>query len=183
MRTAKLFPAGMYVHLVLSVAVPIGILYLGWGIGWNGTNAGLLLFYIAVLGLVLLLGWVSAGAAVSAYRRDDLRRLLSGWRTLKLGAIPFYILNSLWSSFVWGSIVAASRGIFIILVPIPICVTWLTIVQSGITGWLAIRTLRERGEDVAVLHSVCQFLPVLDVLSTLLLLRREGAGRAKTDER
>lgn len=174
MTTAKLFLAGMYVHLVASVIAPIGILYLGWGSGWNSTNAGLLIAYLAVVGLVQLLGWVSAGAAVSAYRRDAVQRLLSGWRTLKLGAIPFYILNFLWSSFVWGSIVAASRGAFLLLVPIPICVTWLMIVQSGITGWLAIRDLREKGEDIAILHSICQFLPLLDVLSTLLLLRRTG---------
>ena len=30
MKTAKLFLAGMYVHLLLSAAAPIGILYLGW---------------------------------------------------------------------------------------------------------------------------------------------------------
>ena len=99
-------------------------------------------------------------------------RLLSGWRALKLGAIPFYILNFLWSVLVWGALVTASRGTFILLVPIPICLTWLMVVQSGVTGWLYIRCLRESGEDAAILHSVCQFIPVLDVLSTLLLLRR-----------
>jgi len=46
------------------------------------------------------------------------------------------------------------------------------VIQSGVTGWLYIRCLRESGEDSAILHSVCQFIPVLDVLSTLLLLRR-----------
>lgn len=172
MKTAKLFLAGMYVHLALSVTVPIGILYFGWRAGWNRTNAGLLVFYLAMAALVLLLGWISAGAAVSAYRRDALAPLLSAWRTLKLGAIPFYLLNFAWSFFVWGSLVAASRGVFLLLVPIPVCVTWLMIIQSGVSGWLAIRCLRERGDDLLILHTVCQFLPVLDVLSTLLLLRR-----------
>lgn len=173
MKTAKLFLAGMYLHLVLSVAAPIGILYLGWGgAGWNRSNGCLLLVYLLAIGLVQLLGWISVGASIRAYRRNDMTRLLSGWRTLKLGAIPFHILNFLWSVLAWGALVAASRGIFILLVPIPICLTWLMIVQSGVTGWLYIRCLREAGEDVAILHSVCQFIPVLDVLSTLLLLRR-----------
>nr|WP_325211396.1 DUF6652 family protein [uncultured Oscillibacter sp.] len=173
MKTAKLFLAGIYVHLAFSVAAPIGILYLGWGgAGWNRSNGSLLLAYLLVIGLVQLLGWISAGAAVSAYRRNDMARLLSAWRTLKLGAVPFHILNFLWSVLAWGSIVAASRGVFILLVPIPIGLTWLMIIQSGVTGWLYIRCLRESGEDAAILHSVCQFLPVLDVLSTLLLLRR-----------
>lgn len=173
MKTAKLFLAGMYLHLAFSIAAPIGILYLGWnGAGWNRSNGSLLLAYLLAIALVQLLGWISVGTAVSAYRRNDMACLLSGWRTLKLGAIPFYILNFLWSVLAWGAIAAASRGIFLLLVPIPIGITWLMVIQSGFTGWLYIRCLRESGEDAAVLHSVCQFLPVLDVLSTLLLLRR-----------
>lgn len=173
MKTAKLFLAGMYVHLVLSVAAPIGILYLGWGgRGWNRANGSLLLFFLAVVLLVQILGWVSAGAAILAYRRNETGRLRSALRTLKLGAIPFYLLNFLWSFLAWGAIVAASRGIFFLLIPVPICFTWLLVIQSGVSGWLYIRCLREAGADVSILHSVCQFIPVLDVLSALLLLRR-----------
>lgn len=173
MKTAKLFLAGMYVHLLLSAAAPIGILYLGWNKkGWNRSNAALLLSFLLMTGLVQLLGWIHAGASISAYRRNDMARLRSGWRTLKLGAIPFYILNFIWSSLAWGALVAASRGTLLPLVPISIGVTWLMVIQSGVTGWLYIRCLRESGEDAAILHSVCQFIPVLDVLSTLLLLRR-----------
>ena len=173
MKTAKLFLAGMYVHLLLSAAAPIGILYLGWEKkGWNRSNAALLLSFLLMTGLVQLLGWIHAGASISAYRRNDMARLRSGWRMLKLGAIPFYILNFLWSVLAWGALVAASRGTLLPLVPIPIGVTWLMVIQSGVTGWLYIRCLRESGEDAAMLHSVCQFIPVLDVSSTLLLLRR-----------
>lgn len=173
MKTAKLFLAGMYVHLLLSAAAPIGILYLGWEKkGWNRSNAALLLSFLLMTGLVQLLGWIHAGASISAYRRNDMARLRSGWRTLKLGAVPFYILNFIWSSLAWGALVAASRGTLLLLVPIPIVVTWLMVIQSGVTGWLYIRCLRESGEDAAMLHSVCQFIPVLDVSSTLLLLRR-----------
>lgn len=176
MKTAKLFLAGMYLHLIMSIAAPIGILYLGRG-GWNRSNGTLLLAYLLVIGLVQLLGWISAGAAVSAYRRNDTARLLSAWKTLKLGAVPFHLLNFLWSVLAWGALVGASRGVFLLLVPIPVCLSWLMIIQSGVTGWLYIRCLRESGEDAAILHSVCQFLPVLDVCSTLLLLLgRRGGG-------
>ena len=101
-------------------------------------------------------------------------RLRAAWRTLKLGAVPFHILNFLWSVLAWGALTAASRGVFLLLVPIPIGLTWLMIIQSGVTGWLYIRCLRESGEDAAILHSVFQFIPVLDVLSVLLLLQRRG---------
>ena len=175
MKTAKLFLAGMYAHLILSVAAPLGILYLGWGgAGWNRSNGSLLLVFLLGIGLVQLLGWASAGAAVLAYRRNDMARLRAAWRTLKLGAVPFHILNFLWSVLAWGALTAASRGVFLLLVPIPIGLTWLMIIQSGVTGWLYIRCLRESGEDAAILHSVFQFIPVLDVLSVLLLLQRRG---------
>lgn len=104
MKTAKLFLAGMYLHLIMSIAAPIGILYLGRG-GWNRSNGTLLLAYLLVIGLVQLLGWISAGAAVSAYRRNDTARLLSAWKTLKLGAVPFHLLNFLWSVLAWGALV------------------------------------------------------------------------------
>ena len=57
MKTAKLFLAGMYVHLAFSIAAPIGILYLGWGgAGWGRSNGMLLLACLLVIGLVQLLG-------------------------------------------------------------------------------------------------------------------------------
>lgn len=172
MRSAKLFLTGMYVYLVFSVAVPIGILYLGWGRGWKDGPASLLIFYIGVLLLLQLLGWVSVGGSILAYRRWQTDRLLRAWRLLKLASIPFYLLNFGWSVLVWWALTAASRGLFFLLIPIPMGITWFMIIQSGVTGWLAIRALREEGDDVFILHSAAQFLPVLDAVSTLLLLRR-----------
>ncbi len=180
MRSAKLFLLGLYVHLALSVAAPIGILYLGWGVGWNDANARLAVFYLVMIVVVQTLGWVSAAMAALAYRRGRTERLLSAWRTLKLGTVPFYVLNFLWSVLVWGAVTAASRGVFLLLAPVPVVITCLPVVQSGVTGWLSIRSLREEGRELSVVHSVCQFVPVLDVIDTLVLLRR--AKRAPSRE-
>lgn len=171
MRSAKLFVLGLYVHLALSVVTPIGILYLGWGEGWNDANARLAVFYLVMVFAVQALGWVSAAMAALAYRKGRTERLLAAWRTLKFGTVPFYALNFLWSVLVWGAFTAASRGVFLLLVPIPVFITCLSVVQSGVTGWLSIRSLREEGRELSVVHSVLQFLPVLDVLDTLVLLR------------
>ena len=168
MRTAKLFLAGMYVHLALSIAVPIAVLRLG------SSSGKLLVFYALAVLAVHILGWVSVGGSILTYRRWQNGRLLSGWRLLKLGAVPFHIVNFFWSALVWWALTAASRGLFFLLIPIPIGVTGLFILQSGVTGWLAVRALREEGEDVFILHSAAQFCPVLDVVSTLLLLRRSA---------
>lgn len=172
MKAAKLFLTGMYLHLLFSVLTPVGILYTGWNVGWTPLNVALLVIYILAVGLVQILGWVSVAAAVRAAGEQDWDRLQEGWRLLKFRSIPFHILNFLWSVFAWFCLVTASRGVLLVLVPVPIAVTWLMIVQSGVYGVLIVRALRRQGERVSGLHTLCQLLPVLDVLSTWIMLRR-----------
>ena len=172
MRAAKLFLAGMYVQLLFSVAAPVGILYIGWNVGWTVSNIVLLAVYLLVIVLVQVLGWISVAAAVRAANEQDWEQLQSGWRTLKIRSIPFHILNFLWSGFVWFCLITASRGVMTVFVPVPIAVTWLLVVQSGIYGILFIRALRRQGERVFRLHTFCQVIPVLDVASTWMMFRR-----------
>ena len=162
MKSAKCFLAGMYLHLALSVAVPIGVpLLAGREDGWNSLCTGLLLLYLAVMLLVQLAGWACAVSAWRAARRGEAGLL----RT-------FYILNFLWSVFVWGLFIMASRGILFALLPIPVGFTCLTVVQTGLVGLFYLRTVRRQGVPVSGVHALCQFLPVLDILSTLRLARR-----------
>ncbi len=172
MRAAKRFLAGMYLHLLFSIAAPVGILYIGWNVGWTVLNVALLVVYIIVVILVQILGWLSAAAAVRAAGEQDWKSLQNGWRTLKIQSIPFHILNFIWSFFVWFCLAGASRGVMLVFVPIPIAVTWMMVLQSGIYGILLIRALRRQGEQVSRLHTLFQILPLLDVLSTWIMLRR-----------
>lgn len=172
MKAAKIFLAGMYLHLIFSIIAPTGILYIGWNVGWTASNFALLAVYILVVCAVHILGWVSVAAAVHAAGNQEWDLLQDGWRTLKIRSIPFYVLNFLWSFFVWFCLVGASRGVMLVFVPIPIAITWLMIIQSGIYGILLIHALRRQGERVSRLHTLCQLLPVLDVLSTWIMLRR-----------
>ena len=136
MKSAKCFLAGMYLHLALSVAVPIGVpLLAGRENGWNSLCTGLLLLYLAAVLLVQLAGWACAVSAWRAARRGEAGLLRTWWLFLKLCSIPFYILNFLWSVFVWGLFIMASRGILFALLPIPVGFTCLTVVQaSSISG-------------------------------------------------
>lgn len=173
MKTARLFLAGMYLHLALSVAVPVGIpLLAGQGDGWNGLCTGLLLLYLAAVLLVQLAGWACALSARRAAKRGEEDLLRTWWLFLKLCSTPFYILNFLWSVFVWGLFIMASRGILFALLPIPVGFTCLTVVQTGLVGLFYLRTVRRQGVPVSGVHALCQFLPVLDILSTLRLARR-----------
>lgn len=173
MRSAILFLAGMYVHLFLSIAVPAGVLYFCMD-GWSAVGVGLLLFYFAMIVAVQVTGWICVGMAVAAYHQNKAEILRSSWKLLKLYSIPFYILNFLYSFLVWFVLVGASRGILIFLVPIPIVITGLMILESGCVGICYLMYLRKQPENnggPAGIHYVMQLLGVLDIISTILILR------------
>ena len=176
MKSAKIFLIGMYLHLALSIGVPIGIL----GIQeWNTTSIGMLFLYFIVIGAVQLIGWICVGMAASAYLKGNLAALQKGWILLKLGSLPFYVINFLYSFLVWFSLVGASRGILIFLVPIPIIITCLMIFQSGWVGVCYIMLLRKQPENrgrPGSFHYILQLLPVLDVISTVILLATFHTG-------
>ena len=176
MKSAKLFLFGMYLHLLLSIVAPIGILYLCWEQQrWTAPAVLLLVFYLAMIGVVQILGWICVGSAVAAYRRNRADRLRKGWKLLKLWSIPFYVVNFIYSLFAWFILVGASRGILFVLVPIPIVITCLMIVQSGCVGICYIMYLRkqpENGGKPSGVHYVLQLLSVLDVISTIVILRK-----------
>lgn len=175
MKTAKVFLIGMYVHFLLSVAIPAGIFFFCQETGWNAAGIGLLAFYLLEIVVVHVLGWVTVSMAGTAYRRGEFEKLKSGWKLLKLSSIPFYILNFIYSFLVWFILVGASRGILIIFVPIPIIITCLLIVQSGCVGVLYIKYLRKQpGENGRPhgIHYLLQMVSVLDVISTLVILKK-----------
>lgn len=132
-KLAKIFLMGMYLHLVLSIAVPLGMFYFGDN-GWNAEVMGLFVFYLAMAVMVHIAGWACVVAAVMAYRQNEADKLRQSWKRLKLWSIPFYVLNFLYSFLVWFVLVGASRGVMILLVPLPVIFTCILIVQSGCVG-------------------------------------------------
>ena len=184
MRSAKLFLGGMYLHLILSVFVPVFVIFQG---EYTSLGVGLLLFWFAVMGAVHLLGWFSVAMAVRANGRGEHGAVFRSWRLLKLGSIPFFVLNFLYSVFAWFMLVGASRGIFIVLVPIPILFTCLLVVESGFVGICWLRSLPallpEDREKPRTIHYFLQLLPALDVLSTLYLLWKYRDGKVRSEDR
>lgn len=173
MKSAKIFLAGMYLHLVLSIGVPIGILLFSQD-GWNGLSIGLLLFYLAVILAVQIAGWICVVLAAAAYRQKKGDELRKGWKLLKLSSIPFYILNFAYSCLAWMALIGGSRGIMVIFLPIPIFITCLMVFQSGCVGICYVMYLRgqpENGGKPSRIHYLLQLVSVLDIVSTVVLLR------------
>lgn len=178
MRSAKLFLAGMYMHLLLSISIPV-LAIVSAALFWTDTLAilfdFLILFYLLAVGVIHILGWISAGFAVCAYRAGEYEKLRQSWKLLKIWPIPFYILNFLYSFVVYGILVGASRGLLLILVPIPVFITCSMVVQSGFHGICYVMFLRKRpvpDQRPSEVHYAFQLVPLLDIVSTIILLRK-----------
>lgn len=177
MKSAVLFLTGMYVHIVLSIAVPIGVFFAA-RYEHGGISFLLLAGYFLMVGAVHFLGWISAGMAICAYRSGDYGKLIQGWKLLKLRSVPFYILNFLYSFIIWFVLIGASRGILVLFVSIPVFFTCSMIVQSGIFGVCVVRYLsRLPGYEkrLAWIHYILQLISVLDLISTILILKKYPA--------
>ncbi|MDD6058015.1 MAG: hypothetical protein PUB98_07140 [Clostridiales bacterium] len=178
MKSASVFLVTMYLYLLFCIGIVIWVVrYLvGNDAGGEGAFFGLLfVLCLGMIGVLHLCGWVCVILSAVAYNRGRWEKLRRGWRLLKLGSIPFFLLNFLLSAAVWFVLIGATRGLYAFLVPIPIFLTCILIVQSGIVGILYLLSLRrqeEKDKRPSGVHYVLQLMPVLDVISTLILLRR-----------
>lgn len=148
---------------------------------WNTFGTLFFCFYLFMIAVVVIMGWITVIMAFLANKNQKYDALKKAWKLLKLGSIPFYIVNFFYSFFVWFVLVAASRGIFIIFVPIPIILTCTFIFQSGCVSAFYINSLRYNimmntpnspylYQNISSIHYFLQFIPVADVISTFLIL-------------
>ena len=182
MKSAKVFLWAMYVHLVFSIAVPVGIVLSCIDEGWDAVGIVLVLPYWLETVAVQIIGWVCAGLAVVTYRKGQWEKLFLGWKRLKVRSIPFFVINFIYSVLVWFILVGGSRGILILLVPIPIIYTCTLVFQSGCVGICYIKYLRKHLEDSvrpSGIHYVLQLLAVADLVSTAVILKKYGKERLK----
>ena len=172
MISAYIFLAWMYLHLACSVAFPVALLVVG---EWNNFTWSLFLGYLLEIVLLQLWGWVTVLLAFAAHRRGNAKKVQTGWVFLKLGSIPFFLVNFAYSFVVWFVIVVGSRGILGVLLPIPVAVTCLMILQTGCVGCCQVGQLRRRIPSLGGRHYLFQLLPVADVFDTIYLLKRDKA--------
>jgi len=172
MKSAKVFLAGMYLHLALSIILPFVLFGSG---GWNNISIGYFMFYVLMLLAVLLTGWIAVIIAITACASKRTEELRKSLKILKIYSIPFYILNFLYSVIAWFFIIAGSRGILFFLIPIPIIITLMMVVQGGCVGACYLKALRGTPEGIAKvngIHYVLQFVTVIDVISTIIILKK-----------
>lgn len=182
MKSAKAFLIMMYLHLILTVATPVVVVVSGQYHQLELLGQVLSVAYLVELVLLPALGFAAAISGLVHCRRGEGEPLEKGWLLLKFGSIPFYLLNFLVCFLEMALLIGASRGILIFLLPIPVGYTCLLIAQSGCLGACLIYLLRKQSPRPSPLHYVLQFLPVLDFVSGLVLLKKYGHLEAEDDE-
>ena len=164
----------LYIQLALQYCIISIVLF---GLDENGEFRVWTHFYFIVALLsfiaVQVVGCICAVSAVKMHMKSKYEALEKSWTLLKLKTIPFYILNFIYGLAYTVALIGASRGmvvLFIFPLLIPIWYTCAFIVQSGFFGAANVAMLRKKyGDKISLIHYVLQFVPVLDVISTIIL--------------
>lgn len=175
MKTVKAFFVMLYIQLALQYG-SFPVLGFGTDEETGETRIWAIIFFIVLtisFVAVQIVGCLSAAAAVKMHMKSESEALEKSWTLLKLKTIPFYILNFIYGLVYTVTLIGASRGMVVLLIfplLIPIWYTCAFIVQSGFFGAANVAMLRKKyGDNISLIHYVLQFVPVLDVLSTIIL--------------
>ena len=140
---------------------------------WHFLSVASEIFTLIFFTFVQALGVACAILAVKMYLNSEKEELSRAWTLLKIKTIPFYVINFVICSFIGLMLTVATAGLLVIINVIMIWYTCAFIVQSGFYGAANVAMLRkEHGDDISAIHYVLQFVPVLDVISTIMLKKK-----------
>lgn len=168
MKIIKAFFIMLYVQLVIPL-LPIfwdGILDEKYHFITVISEVIMLIFFAAVQ----VLGCISAVLAIKMFFNSEEENLSKAWTLLKIKTIPFYVINFAICFPIGLMLTVATAGLLIFVGIVMIWYTCAFIVQSGFFGMANVITMRKKyGDSISVIHYVLQFLPVFDVISTIIL--------------
>ena len=188
MKIIKTFFVMLYIQLALQYGI-LPVLGYGTDETTGETKIWANIFFVVLtisFVAVQVAGCLSAATAVKMYIKSEYDSLKKSWLLLKLKTIPFYILNFIYGVIYVIVLIGASRGLAVMaVIPIllPIWYTCAFIVQSGFFGGANVASLRKKYCDsISLIHYVLQFIPVLDVLGTVILLKKTKKINAASAE-
>lgn len=171
--------------VLLSMQVPFNLIYM-WTALVKLEIKTAVIMYVAIAALfftvVGILGIVNVVKGFRAYRSDDQEYCLRAMLKLKYGMVPFFILNFLGMSTLTFLAVVASRGMVLLMFPLPIIfvamgviATWFAMLPGSIYAvWVACFAVKEEKITRAqlVVHIILQLLFLTDVLDAAYLAVR-----------
>jgi hypothetical protein len=136
-----------------------------------------LLIAVGIAGLTIMVLFIvlfvrNTISAVKLFADNDTGGLLKTSLFVKLSLIPYFVINFILNALIFTVLAAASRGIGIILVPIPVFLTYCILLSTSTYSIALVLSLGRNGKmgkRKTVLHFILQICFVLDILSILLL--------------
>lgn len=172
MKLVKAF----FVMLHLQLVVPLVLLVIESVTSEKTTVISYIASALGVLFFITIqvIGWICAVLAFKMFMQSQTEQLSKAWILLKIKTIPFYILNFVVCFMVGFGLSLATAGLLSFIIILMIIHTCTFIVQSGFFGAANIILLRRKygKEQISAIHYFLQFISVLDVFSTIILLRK-----------
>ena len=175
---------GLYANLFSIIFLIVGLLRGAIKRNMGSLTKGLLIGLAIITSvLCLILAIINIINTCSLYKNKDYNSLRKSMKTLKLGMIPYFILNFLFYLLLALLFFAASRGMIIftpipILLLVPVFFTYLTVLFTSCygMGFIAIINKENRiNSGKMIIHILFQLCFVLDVISTIILLNKYKA--------
>lgn len=150
------------------------------------TWMGNMLFYYLSSAGILCMGIFNLANAAFLHERGKAQEIKRIWIVLKIGMIPFYLLNVVHyiseskvpAEMCWTSIF--SYAFLISLAPYMIVMfPCVLIFLNGCIGWYYIYHLRKTGKmekHSFWIHCVLQVFPILDLVSMVMILKKKTGG-------
>lgn len=175
---------GLYVNLFAIILLIVSLLYgaiksnMGKGTKW-------ILIGLVVISIVsnVIFAIINVVNTCLLYKNKEYNSLRKSMKTLKLGTIPYFILNFIFYFLLAVLFFMASRGIIIftpvpLLLILPVFFTYLTVLFTSCygIGFIAIAYKEKKLDGVKlIIHVLCQICFILDVVSTIILLSKYKA--------
>jgi hypothetical protein len=173
--------AGLYVNFILVILLLVslvsGLINNSMG-DWKQWLIISLLIITSILNTLFAV--INIKNAIQMVKRNEYKSLRKSMKVLKLGAIPYFIINFLIYLMLFLLLFAASRGIILfspipLMFLIPITFTYLTVLFTssyGIGYVVIIGKEKRLKKSKLLIHILMQLCFVLDIFSTIVLLRK-----------
>lgn len=178
MKPVRLALFGLYLNLFLIVLLLV--CFIGQILIYNNPHWSnwLIVVLIIISGIFnFIIAFKNIISSITLFKNSDHASLRKNMKTLKLGLIPYFVINFILYLFIFLILFAASRGIIMFSpVPlffiIPIFFTYLAVLFTsfyGIGYALILRKENRLKNSSLVIHVLLQLCFVSDVISTMIL--------------
>jgi hypothetical protein len=180
MKKVNLLLGILYINPLFLSVIVVFILKMGYNNNTSSDRFLHLFFWIWVCLYIALL-IINIVSLVIDYKGNNTELLFKKMKRIKLGLIPFWVINFLCSIFItiFCGFVLPMGIIFLVpfLVPILIFPSYIVLCFTSVFSVIYLKSLYKNGIlkiEPFIIHSILQFMFVTDIIDTLYIIEKWG---------